>query len=489
MDIAPPRVGLWQWLWRRQAPPSEALRRRGGLIRSAGIRFAVIYAGVFGISSFTLAFSLWYATVGLLQHQVQLSVHNDVAALEEHYESGGSAGLIGAVRDRLADSVGDDGIYLLLDPMGNRIAGNLDQWPKGLDLPGSWYELPVNRSSVPSVALLWSEALPDGERLLVGRDMQGRSELGVVLRDGLLWALALMSVLGILGAVLIRSLFRRMVRDISATTRAIALGDLTRRIPITGEGDEFEELADIINDMLDRIARLMDGVRQVSNAIAHDLRTPITRARTRLEDAAMHAQTNEDLHQAIERATNDLDGIVGVFEALLRIAEIEAGSRRAAFAFINLAPMLNDMDELYSAVAEERGLLLQSSIAPHLPLLGDRELVQQAVANLLDNALKFSKPGTTITLTAKALEAGIEIAVADRGPGIAPQDRARATERFFRAESARNTSGSGLGLALVAAVAQLHNGTFSLNDNAPGLRATMLLPAKALALAAGQDFD
>ncbi|OYV26070.1 MAG: two-component sensor histidine kinase [Acidocella sp. 20-63-7] len=458
-------------------------------MRSAGIRFAVIYAGVFGISSFTLAFSLWYATVGLLQHQVQLSVHNDVAALEEHYETGGPAALIGAVRNRIADSVGDDGIYLLHDPMGNRIAGNLDRWPKGLNLTGTWYQLVVNRKGIPSVALLWFETLPDGERLLVGRDMQARAELRTVLRDGLLWAVGLMSVLGLLGAVLIRSLFRRMIRDISATARAIALGDLTRRIPITGEGDEFEELADIINDMLDRIARLMDGVRQVSNAIAHDLRTPITRARTRLEDAAMHAQTKEDLHQAIERATDDLDGIVGVFEALLRIAEIEAGSRRAAFAFINLAPMLNDMDELYSAVAEERGLVLQSSIDPHLPMLGDRELVQQAVANLLDNALKFSKPGTTITLTAKAIEAGIEIAVADCGPGIAPQDRARATERFFRAESARSTSGSGLGLALVAAVAQLHNGAFSLSDNNPGLRARMLLPAKAEVGSPGRDED
>jgi len=312
--------------------------------------------------------------------------------------------------------------------------------------------------------------------LLVGRDVRARAELRDVLRDGLLWAMALMFALGVVGAILIRSLFRRMIRDISATTRAIARGDLTRRIAKTGDGDEFDELAGIINDMLERIARLMDGVRHVSNSIAHDLRTPITRARTRLEDASLHAQSEDDLRSAIERATQDLDGIVGVFEALLRIAEIEAGSRRAAFARIDLAPLIHDIDELYRAVAEERGLVLETLIPDSLPLLGDRELIQQAIANLLDNALKFSPPNAVISLAARIDESAIEISVADRGPGIAEVDRERATERFFRAESARTTSGSGLGLALVAAVAQLHYGTLRLTDNHPGLRAIISLP-------------
>jgi signal transduction histidine kinase len=266
------------------------------------------------------------------------------------------------------------------------------------------------------------------------------------------------------------------VRDISITSRAIARGDLSRRLPL-GVGEEFDELAIIINDMLDRISRLMDGVRQVSNAIAHDLRTPVTRARTRLEDAALHAETPEEWRAAIERATLDLDGIVGVFEALLRIAEIEAGSRRAAFAEVDLTQTLWDMDELYRAVAEERGLHLRTIIAAPLMVLGDRELVQQAVANLLDNALKFSAPGTVIDLSANMDDQIVEIVVADRGPGIAAADRNRAMERFFRAESARSTAGSGLGLALVSAVAQLHNGTLQLTDNTPGLRATICMPA------------
>ncbi|OYV36423.1 MAG: two-component sensor histidine kinase [Rhodospirillales bacterium 20-64-7] len=448
-------------------------------MRSAGIRFALIYAVVFGVSAFVLAFSIWYSTVGLLQRQVESAVRNDATALNEHFDIGGLPSLIAAIHDRLGDTVNGNGIYLLIDPLGNRIIGNLNSWPRGMDQIDTWYQLPVNRGGVDSVALLRAYALPGGDQLLIGRDVRARSQLRGVLRDALLWALGLMFVLGLLGAIVIRSLFRRMIRDISTTTRAIARGDLTRRVPQTGIGDEFDELASIINDMLDRISRLMDGVRQVSNAIAHDLRTPITRARTRLEDAALHAHSAEDLQSAIERATLDLDGIVGVFEALLRIAEIEAGSRRAAFAPIDLSPMLHDIDELYRAVAEERGLLMETAIGAPLPLLGDRQLVQQAVANLLDNALKFSAPGTTITFTARLEDGVIELAVADRGPGISPEDRNRATERFFRAEAARSTSGSGLGLALVAAVAQLHNGTLHLADNEPGLRAVILLPTRS----------
>jgi signal transduction histidine kinase len=464
------------------AAPQPRKRRSRPLIRSAGIRFALIYAVVFGVSAFLLAFSLWYSTVGLLQRQVEVSIRNDSIALNEHFTSGGVPSLISAIHDRMTDVLDSDGIYLLLDPLGNRIIGNLDQWPVGLTETETWYQLPVMRQGVNSIALLRASTLPGGDQLLVGRDVRARSELRNVLRDGLIWALGLMFALGIIGAILIRSLFRRMIRDISTTTRAIARGDLTRRIPKTGDGDEFDELAEIINDMLERIARLMDGVRQVSNAIAHDLRTPITRARTRLEDASLHAQSLDDLQSAIERATQDLDGIVAVFEALLRIAEIEAGSRRAAFAKIDLAPMLYDIDELYRAVAEERGLVLHTRIDSKLPMLGDRELVQQAVANLLDNALKFTAPGTTINFRAKLEETVIEISIADRGPGIAPEDRSRAAERFFRAETARNTVGSGLGLALVAAVAQLHNGTLHLADNHPGLRAMISLPLRGEAL-------
>ena len=461
------RLG-WVRMWRPARP----------LVRSAGIRFAIIYALVFGVSAAALAFSLWYATVGLLQRQVEVAIRNDAIALNDHYTVGGLPSLIAAIHDRLTDTADTDGIYLVLDPLGNRIIGNLDQWPYGITQMDVLYERPVVRNHLHSVALLRAFALPTGEQLLVGRDDRARSELSGVLRDGLIRAFAMMIVIGLIGAVLIRALFRRMIRDISTTTRAIAQGDLARRVPKSGVGDEFDDLAEIINDMLERISRLMDGVRQVSNSIAHDLRTPITRARTRLEDASLRAKTEDELRLAIDRATLDLDDIVSVFEALLRIAEIEAGSRRAAFARLDLAPLIADMDELYHVVADERGLKLETSVSEPLPLLGDRQLLQQAIANLLDNALKFSPAGAAISMAAGLNETMLELSVADHGPGIAATDRQHATERFFRAESARSTSGSGLGLALVAAVAQLHNGELRLTDNHPGLRATIILPAR-----------
>jgi signal transduction histidine kinase len=278
------------------------------------------------------------------------------------------------------------------------------------------------------------------------------------------------------GALVVRSLFRRALGNVSVTAAAIAAGDFTQRVKLSGRGDEFDQLAETINDMLDRMARLMEGVREVSNAIAHDLRTPITRARARLEDASAHAATAAELRAAVERATADLDGIVAVFQALLRIAEIEAGSRRAAFTTLDVAPLLADVAELYGAVAEENGIALTVQAPERLPAFGDRELIQQAVANLVDNAVKFSPAGSAVRLSATQMPTGVEIAVADQGPGIPEADRARAAERFFRGESARNTPGSGLGLALVQAVAQLHGGGLRLADAAPGLIAILSLP-------------
>ncbi|MBV9250344.1 MAG: HAMP domain-containing histidine kinase, partial [Acetobacteraceae bacterium] len=241
--------------------------------------------------------------------------------------------------------------------------------------------------------------------------------------------------------------------------------------------DEFDQLAETINDMLGRIARLMDGVRQVSNAIAHDLRTPITRARTRLEEATLRATSTADLRAAIERAIVDLDGIVAVFQALLRIAEIEAGSRRSAFANTDVTPLIASVAELYSVVAEEKGISVVVNTPEYLPAYGDRELIQQAIANLVDNAVKFSPAGGMVRLRGRPIERGIEISVIDQGPGIPKSDRERAPERFFRGEAARNSPGAGLGLALVQAVAHLHGGELRLGDAEPGLVAELRLPA------------
>jgi signal transduction histidine kinase len=446
-----------------------------GLFRSAGFRFGAIYALLLAISAAALAVFLWWATAGLLDRQTEAAVNADAQGLAERWADGGLPALVVTIEDRLAQNIDDDALYLLVDANMKRVAGNLATWPSSVTDPGVSYELPVMRAGIKSLANVQRYDLAGGFHLLIGRDVQVRAQLRTLLTDALLWAVVVVILMATVGALVVRNLFRRTLANVSATATAIAGGDFAKRVRLSGRGDEFDQVAEVINDMLDRIARLMDGVRQVSNAIAHDLRTPITRARTRLEDAALHAETKDDLRAAIEQATIDLDGIVAVFQALLRIAEIEAGSRRSSFARLDLAPLLAEMAELYSALAEERDIVLTLEIPDALPAYCDKAMIQQAVANLLDNALKFSPQGSTVRLRA-SVSSKLFIAVSDQGMGIPPEEREKATARFYRGESARSTPGSGLGLSLVLAVAQLHGGELRLEDNTPGLRAVLVLP-------------
>lgn len=443
---------------------------------SAGFRFGAGYAVLLVVSATALALFLWWATAGLLDRQTQAAINADAQGLAERWSDGGIPALVVTIQDRLQQNVDDDAIYLLTDAQGNRLAGNLIGWPQGVNSTGSLYEVPVLRERMRSLALVRRYDLDGGFRLLIGRDIRVRAQLRTMLTDALLWAVIGVVVMASIGAFVIRNLFRRTLANISVVATAISNGNFSRRVKLTGSGDEFDQLATVINDMLDRIARLMDGVRQVSNAIAHDLRTPITRARGRLEEATLHAKTPEDLQAAIERATADLDGIVAVFQALLRIAEIEAGSRRSQFARFDLAPLLGEIEELYGAVAEDAGVGLRLETPPSVPMFGDKAMIQQAVANLVDNAVKFSPKGEAVTIWVDLREV-IQIMVCDKGPGIPEEDRARATDRFFRGETARSTPGSGLGLSLVLAVAQLHGGELRLEDNEPGVRAILSLPA------------
>ena len=460
-----------------ESPRGRATGRGGGgLLHSAGVRFAAIYAVLLGVSAAALALFLWWATAGLLDRQTEASIQADAQSLAERYAAGGVPALVLTIDDRLSQDIEDDAIYLLVDAAMRRIAGNLAHWPQAVTQSGPWYELPIERAGTRTLARVQAYNLPGGLRLLIGRDIHVRAQLRSLLTDALLWALLVVAVMASIGALVVRSLFRRAIANVSATATAVATGDFAQRVRLSGRGDELDQLAETINDMLDRIARLMEGVSEVSNAIAHDLRTPITRARARLEDAALHAKTTTELHAAIERATADLDGIVAVFQALLRIAEIEAGSRRSAFARLDLAPLIAGVAELYGAVADEKGIAMSVDASAHVPAFGDRELIQQAVANLVDNAVKFSPSGGTVRITATARPDEVRIAVADQGPGIPPADRERATERFFRGEVARNTPGAGLGLATVQAIAQLHGGSLRLIDATPGLIAVLTLP-------------
>ena len=448
----------------------------GGLFRSAGFRFALIYAMLLLASAAALALFLWWATAGLLEREIEADIQGDAQGLSERWLYSGINGLISAIEDRVAQNVDDNAIYLLVDSELRHMAGNLERWPQNVGAAGSFFELPVHRAGARTLSRVQRFDLQEGYHLLIGRDVRISLQLRALLNQALLWAALIVGGMASVGALLVRNLFRRALFNISATANAIAAGDLAQRVKLSGRHDEFDQLAETINDMLDRIERLMDGVRQVSNAIAHDLRTPIARARTRLEDAALHVETASGLRAAIERATADLDDIVGVFQALLRIAEIEAGARRSNFARIDIIPLLAGVEDLYGIVAEERDVTLTTALPPRLEVYGDKALIQQAVANLVDNAVKFSPAGGTVRLTASQTGTVVQIVVADQGPGIPESDRSKAAERFYRGEAARSTPGSGLGLSLVQAVAKLHNGALRLENGAPGLRAVLVLP-------------
>jgi signal transduction histidine kinase len=427
---------------------------------------------------------LWWNTAGALDRQVDAAIRADAAALLERMSSRGVPALAEAIEDRLAVDVQNETLYLLLSPDGARLAGNLSAWPAEAHGESPWIRIPLQRDGAVSEARLFRLEPGGGHRLLVGRDVAEKLRLRGLLSEGIAWAASASAGFAVLGAWLLRRALERRLNPIYRTARAISGGDLTRRVPLSERDDEFDRLGITMNAMLDRIAQLMEGVRGVSDAIAHDLRTPIARARAKLEESLHAAHDEASLRAAVEQGIADLDAIARVFQAVLRIAEVEAGARRAAFAPTDLAPVLADIAELYGASAEAREQRLAVDLPDSLPLVGDRDLLAQAVVNLLDNALKFAPEAGTVRLSARLAEDHAEIEVADDGPGMPDSDRRRAGERFFRADAARTTPGSGLGLSLVRAVAALHRGDLLLRDThpgaaAPGLTATLRLPAGA----------
>jgi len=469
------------------APAKEigGWRDIGAYLKSAGFRFAALFAVLFLAAILGFALMLWWGTAGTLSRQIDDAIRADAIGLQEAWRGGGVAAVKEAIGERLAVDIDDHAIYVLMDEAGNRLAGNLDRWPGAAEMPASWSADTVRRDGVEVPARLYRVPLDQGHRLLVGRDATDREKLRSLLSEALLWSFAVAVAFALAGAAALRRALADRLRAASSTAGAITAGDLSRRVPLSTQRDEFDQLGESMNAMLDRIDQLMAGIKGVSDSIAHDLRTPIARARMRLENALLSAADEESLRAAMETTVADLDGISRVFQALLRIAEAEAGARRAAFAPFDLAAVLTDAAEVYGALAEERQQHLETSWPEQLQMVGDRDMVLQAVANLLDNAVKFTPEGGTIRLSANAPARGRrEIIVRDEGPGLAVEDRARAGERFFRADPSRALPGSGLGLSLVKAVAALHGGELRLGDAEAGaaktgLEARLMLSSRA----------
>ncbi|WP_114377197.1 sensor histidine kinase [Elioraea thermophila] len=467
------------------AAPGRAEAGESGwrTIRSIGFRIAALHAALMALSAGALVAVLWWNTAGYLDRQVERGLRGDIAAFAADHRAGGLAAVATAIETRIAEDSDNEAIYLLLDARGAKRAGNLDAWPAFLSPDAEAGEGRLTREGTETTVRARALAFADGSRVMAGRDVGARRQLQALVAESVFYGLALAVVLAASGGLLVAQVLARRTAPLLATAAAIGQGDLARRAPLSGNDDEFDQLARSFNAMLDRLAGLMEGVRQVSNAIAHDLRTPIARTRAGLEDVLHGAAEPAALKAGIERGIEELDRVIDLFQALLRIAEIESGARRSAFAPFDLAQAVEDVAALYEPLAEAKGIRLETRVPPALKVVGDRDLAAQAVANLLDNAIKFTPEGGLVMVRVALAGAWAEVSVTDTGPGMPEGIRARATERFFRAEPCRSTPGFGLGLALVEAVAQLHGGRLELGpgDEGQGLAARLRLPTESAA--------
>lgn len=458
----------------------------GRLFRTTAFKLSAVYLVIFIVFAvFVLGYLAWN-TRRLLDAQITETIETEINSLAEQYRQGGVRRLI-TVMERRGRQSGSF-IYLLVDTKGDSVTGNailrvpaLDQRPGWIEAKFNWPDEPeeVRRESKLRVFLL-----PTGLRLFVGRDLEERARLGEVIRRARGWSLLMVLLLGGFGAWFVTKYVLGRVDAIAASSARIMDGHLTERLPVSNTNDEFDRLALHLNQMLDRMGELMAGLREISDNVAHDLRTPLTRLRNGAEESLRKATTLEESREGLERAIEESDQLIRVFDALLMIARAETGNLATSLQDIALDEAASSIAELYEPLAEEAGMPLKVSIEPGLCVKANRELLGRAMSNLIDNALKYGQPAPEaegpppeITLTATRVGEMIELAVSDRGAGIPEADRERVTERFVRLDRSRAKPGFGLGLSLVGAVAKLHGGQLRLEDNAPGLRAVLVLPA------------
>lgn len=446
------------------------------LLNTSAFRLAAIYFTLFATSVLALLSFIYFSTADFVESQAEETIDAEIRGLAEQYREHGLAGLVEIIDQRVAAAQRtqgriDDTIYLITDPLLHKLAGNLDTWPQAVEQGNGWVSFPVtaeikgtteNDNARASVIVL-----PGNFHLLVGRNLRDARLFRLRITNTLAWAALITLLLGVIGGLLMTRNMLRKVDAVNRTSTRIIHGDLSQRVPVSGTGDEFDQLAQNLNAMLDQIERLMAGMRQVTDNIAHDLRTPLARLRSRLEVTLIEKPDVTRYGDALRDTINEADRLLGTFNALLSIAEAEAGSRRDGLEAVDLAEIARDVAELYEPVADDAGLGFQLAVGDKVMVRGDRHLLSQAIANLLDNALKYTREGkVALSVGTRAGKARVE--VSDTGPGVPADRRGVVFDRFVRLEGSRSTPGNGLGLSLVRAVAKLHDGTVWLEDNRPG---------------------
>jgi signal transduction histidine kinase len=450
-------------------------------LRSSTFKFALVAIGLFGAIVLALFSYVYLSTASYVRSRADSAIATEQAVLQRAYDRGGPNDLIVVIQQWISDQHFQNSVYLLADPSFAPIAGNLKAWPPTLGSEG-WRNFRVQewKPDAANQALLRGvvKTLSGGEHLLVGRDIDDLDAFARDIKVALISGIGLVFVLAGVASVMVTRRTVGRIDAINATSRAIMQSGLDKRIPLRGTGDEWDQVAKNLNLMLDRIEILMQEVRQVTDNVAHDLRTPLARMRGRLEKAH-HRQRDSEYDQAlIDDTIANLDAVLRIFSSITRIAQIEANAQRAAFRTVNIAEVMREIVELYDAAAEERSIRLSCVGDQRVLVTGDRDLIFDAVANLVDNAIKHGRAAGEVTVeVAESSDGGAIVSVADDGPGIPAAEYPNVFKRFYRLERSRLAPGNGLGLSLVAAVARLHGARIEMLDNQPGLKVRLLFPA------------
>ena len=460
------------------------MQRLRNILAITAVRLSIVYTLIFSVVAVCIVFYMTASTAGIIRSQIQDSINREVRELASVYEIGG----VNAVMLRLERSAAapSANLYVAADPAGRIFAGNVRGLQPGVIERDGWSRRAFEYSRFEAGdakyrAIARVIELPNRMRLLVGRDLGEPEQFRTVIGRALILSIAAMVLVGLLTWALVGRRALTRLESVSQSTTRILAGDRSERLPVSGVGDEFDRLSTRLNAMLDRINLLDDGLRQVSDNIAHDLKTPLTRLRNKA-DAALGVAETEIERAALQEIIADSDQIIRTFNALLMISRVESGSSAAELTAQDLSAIVGDVAELYEPVAEHEGFVFSADIAPGIVVRGNRELLAQAISNLVDNAVKYGRStdgAGSISVTLGAQGSTAQIAVFDNGPGIAAEERDKVTERFARLEKSRTMPGNGLGLSMVRAVAQMHSGTLEFSDNAPGLRATIRLPLMA----------
>jgi signal transduction histidine kinase len=465
----------------------------GKLIRTTAFRLTLVYLFLFALFAASLLGYFAWNTRRLITEQITGTVNAETGEISDIFARRGLRGLVFTIENRALRPGAN--LYLVTTPTGQAIAGNVGSLAPGVMGSSGWTETAYRRlddqDNADHSALVRVTELTSGFRLLIGRDLDERRRLFGIVAKAAQWSLLIVIVLGLGGGIFVARRVLRRIDAMTGTTQRIMAGDLSGRLPVGRSGDELDRLAENLNAMLERIEALMIGLKEVSDNIAHDLKTPLTRLRNRAEEALAKSSNEAEYRSALERTIEESDGLIRTFNALLMIARAESGQARDNMSNFDAADVANGIHELYEPLAEDDGMMLHVKTSP-TPLHGNRELISQALANLVENAIKYGKPAAAAMplgadATASSREILIEarrdrdqvlLSVTDHGAGIPEADRGHAVERFVRLEASRTLPGSGLGLSLASAVATLHGGELRLGDANPGLRATLAIPAR-----------